>query len=388
VRSDLDPRLGLYAGFTATPVEGQSRCRSSSRTRATAPTRRRAELGLGLQQRSDHRLDGQNPQFTFTGVGYDNKFTVSLEVTDNSHPNNKVTKKDYIIVNPFPVASATAFGKGSTVPAGVPGPIQMRPTRAPTRSARRSALWAQAPVTFVINGFDVPNEQNATDQSVWFFTTPNTTQPSSYTPTAADTKFLGTGPVGTTLTPTAPIVVQQGTWFGVMGACHDAAGTTMHNSYDAGTAALQTTTVTGSPMKVSRLTANMNFVTNATVGTIAMSFATSGQIARVDVHVPGNLQSTIPLLAASGDTPYFGGNPTLDMTASIPSAQAGLLAASLVQAADDDPDSVRRPADQPELPADLRGPERHRLRPAADPQRPELRRRPHLLAGHRVRPDE
>jgi hypothetical protein len=181
----------------------------------------------------------------------------------------------------------------------------------------------------VITGFNVPNEQSATDQSVWFFTTPNTTQPSSYTPTAADTKFLGTGPVGTTLTPTAPIVVQQGTWFGVMGACHDAAGTTMHNSYDAGSTASQTTTVLGNPMPVRRLTANMNFVTNATVGTIAMSFATSGQIARVDVDVPGNLQSTIPLLAASGDTPYFGGNPALDMTASIPTAEAGILFASL-----------------------------------------------------------
>jgi PKD repeat protein len=327
------PASGLYAGFTATPVEGQSplQVQFTDKSYSSDPA--------GVQSwawdfNNDQIIDStaQNPQFTFTGVGYDNKFTVSLEVTDNSHPNNKVTKKDYIIVNPFPVASATAFGKGSTVPAGVPGPIQMPAySRTYSISSQVRGWWAQAPVTFVINGFDVPNEQNATDQSVWFFTTPNTTQPSSYTPTAADTKFLGTGPVGTTLTPTAPIVVQQGTWFGVMGACHDAAGTTMHNSYDAGTAALQTTTVTGSPMKVSRLTANMNFVTNATVGTIAMSFATSGQIARVDVHVPGNLQSTIPLLAASGDTPYFGGNPTLDMTASIPSAQAGLLAASLVQ---------------------------------------------------------
>jgi hypothetical protein len=54
--------------------------------------------------------------------------------------------------------------------------------------------------------------------------------------TAADTKFIGSGPVGTTLTPTdGPIVVQQGTWFGCMGTCHDATGTTMHNSYDAAT---------------------------------------------------------------------------------------------------------------------------------------------------------
>jgi hypothetical protein len=47
------------------------------------------------------------------------------------------------------------------------------------------------------------------------------------------------------------------------------------------------------------------------------------------IDVPGNLQSTIPVLAASGDTPYFGANPQLDMTASIPGAQAGLLAGSL-----------------------------------------------------------
>jgi hypothetical protein len=58
-------------------------------------------------------------------------------------------------------------------------------------------------------------------------------------------------------------VIQQGTWFGVMGACHDAAGTTMHNSYGASTSH-QTTTVLGSPMPCQRLTANRNFVTNGT----------------------------------------------------------------------------------------------------------------------------
>jgi hypothetical protein len=83
-----------------------------------------------------------------------------------------------------------------------------------------------------------------------------------------------------------------------------------------------------------------------------MSFATSGQIAASTSTSPATCRATIPLLAASGDTPYFGGNPQLDMTASIPGAQAGLLAASLVQSLPvSDPDAVRRPADQPELPA-------------------------------------
>jgi hypothetical protein len=226
------PASGLYAGFTATPVEGQSplQVQFTDKSYSSDPA--------GVQSwawdfNNDQIIDStaQNPQFTFTGVGYDNKFTVSLEVTDNSHPNNKVTKKDYIIVNPFPVASATAFG-GLDRPRRRPRPdpdAGLLSTYSSSTQVR--GWWAQAPVTFTISGFNVPNEQNATDQSVWFFTIPGTTQPSSYTPTAADTKFLGTGPVGTTLTPTAPIVSSRARGSAIMGACHDATGTTMHNSY-------------------------------------------------------------------------------------------------------------------------------------------------------------
>jgi hypothetical protein len=105
------------------------------------------------------------------------------------------------------------------------------------------------------------------------------------------------------------------------------AGTTQHNSYGTGSSGAPNTTVLGAPMDVRRCGGNFNFASTATPGTISMFFSTSGSIARVDVDVPGNLQSTIPVLAASGDTPYFGANPQLDMTASIPGAQAGLLAA-------------------------------------------------------------
>jgi PKD repeat protein len=241
IEMTYNPATGIYANFDATPVEGKSplQVQFTDKTFTSDPN---GVTKWEWDFNNDQVIDStaQNPQFTFTGVGYDVKYTVSLKVTDGTNGSNTLIKKDYIVVNPFPVASATPFGAGSTVPTGVPGPIQMTPySRTYSSSSQTRGWWAQAPVTFVINGFDVPNEQSATHQSVWFFTTPANSQPSSYTPTAADTKFLGTGPVGTTLTPSAPIVVQQGTWFGVLGACHDAAGTTMHNSYDAGTTANQ-----------------------------------------------------------------------------------------------------------------------------------------------------
>jgi hypothetical protein len=124
-------------------------------------------------------------------------------------------------------------------------------------------FWARPRTTFTITGFNVPNEQNQDyGPERLVLHDPGTTAAEQLHVTAADTKFLGSGPVGTTLTPTAPIVVQQGTWFGVLGACHDATGTTMHNSYD-GLDGRQTTTV-GSPDLVCRLTANMASIFNAT----------------------------------------------------------------------------------------------------------------------------
>jgi PKD repeat protein len=171
------PASGLYAGFTATPVEGQSplQVQFTDKSFSSDPA--------GVQSwawdfNNDQIVDStlQNPQFTFTGVGYDKKFTVSLEVTDNFEPQleSRLVKKDYIVVNPFPTASATAFGKGSTVPTGVPGPVQMPAySTTPTRSAsaRSAAGGLQPPVTFVgQRASTCRTSRAATDQSVWFFT--------------------------------------------------------------------------------------------------------------------------------------------------------------------------------------------------------------------------
>jgi hypothetical protein len=172
----------------------------------------------------------------------------------------------------------------------------------------------------------VPNENQDTHHSVWFFTYSGTGTPgSTYNVTATDTKFIGSGPISATLKPQTPITVTQGTWFGCLGTTHDATGTTMSNSYAA--SGTQQTTILGSPVSLNRLTHTGSIFNGP--GTGSVSFATAGQIARVLIDIPGNLQTTIPTLAASGDTPYFGANPQLDMTAAIPGAQAGLLAGSL-----------------------------------------------------------
>jgi PKD repeat protein len=134
------PAAGIYANFTATPVEGKS----PLQVQFTDTTFTNDPNGVSKWEwdfNNDQVIDStvQNPQFTFTGVGYDVKYTVSLKTTDGTNGSSTETKKDLIVVNPFPVASATVFGAGSTVPAGTPARSRCRLSPAPTRAPRRSA---------------------------------------------------------------------------------------------------------------------------------------------------------------------------------------------------------------------------------------------------------
>jgi hypothetical protein len=142
----------IYAGFnfSATPVEGKSplQVQFTDKTYTSDPNGvTKWEWDFNNDQIVDSTV--QNPQFTFTGVGYDVKYTVSLKVTDGTHGSSTITKKDYIVVNPFPVASATAFG-------GLDGPRRRPRPRADAglhahllASSQVRGFWAQAPVTFV-----------------------------------------------------------------------------------------------------------------------------------------------------------------------------------------------------------------------------------------------
>jgi PKD repeat protein len=327
IELQYNPANGIYADFKATPVEGTSplQVQFTDTTFTSDPNGvTKWEWDFNNDQVVDSTV--QNPQFTFTGVGYDVKYTVSLKTTDGTNGSSTETKKDLITVNPFPVASAKVFGQGSTIPAGVPGPMQLPAFSSTYSYTYTRGFYFQAPITFTINSFNVPNEASKPEQSVWFFTYPGATPPSSYAVTAADTQFFGTGPTSAPLTPTAPIVIQKDTWCGVFGACHDPSSTTMENSYSA-SATNHPTTILGAPTVLTRLLFQNPLV--GANGTGSVSTATSGQIGRVELGIPGNLQSTIPLLEATGDTPYFGGSPQLDMTASIPGANVGVLFAAL-----------------------------------------------------------
>jgi hypothetical protein len=83
-------------------------------------------------------------------------------------------------------------------------------------------------------------------------------------------------------------VIQQGTWFGVLGACHDATGTTMHNSY--AHLGHDQTTILGAPdRRESRLYHTGSSI--APPGTGSISFATAGQIARVELDIPATCRA-------------------------------------------------------------------------------------------------
>jgi PKD repeat protein len=386
IELQYNPANGIYADFKATPVEGKSplQVQFTDTTFSSDPNGvTKWEWDFNNDQVVDSTV--QNPQFTFTGVGYDVKYTVSLKTTDGSNGSSTVTKKDFIVVNPFPVASATSFGAGSTVPAGVPGPMQL-PGFSNTYSYTYSrGFYFQAPTTFTINSFNVPNEASKPEQSVWFFTYPGTTPPSSYAVTAADTKFFGTGPTTAALVPTTPIVIQQGTWCGVFGACHDPNSTTMENSYSA-SATNHPTTILGAPTVLTRL----------------LFQNPARRRERHRLRLDRNVRPDRPRRARHPRQPaddhpdprclrrhaLLRRQPAARHDRRDP-GRAGWPALRLAQQAPGQRrHAFRRPAPGPELPVHLRRSERHRLDPAADPQRQGLRGRPPLLAGRGLRSDQ
>jgi PKD repeat protein len=318
-----DVAAGLYANFEATPLEGQSPLQVQFRDRSYSSDPggvTRWEWDFDNDQVIDSTL--QNPQFVFTGQGYDLRHSVSLKVTDASHGSSTETKRDYIVLNPFPTASATSFGQGSKVPTSS-DPIRM-PEYQQTYSYPQSVrgFYAQAPVNFTITAFAVPNEQNASHQSVWFFLCTRG-QPSvsyRYYVMTAETLFLGTGPVGSPLTPASPIVVQKDQWFGCLAACHDAKATVMHSSYGNE----ETVSVLNHAMPLKRLQMEEDLVGHSGTGYVYVS---GGSIGRVLMTVQGN--AVAPNLGASGDTPFFGGTPRLDLRSYMSRADVGLLFGSL-----------------------------------------------------------
>jgi PKD repeat protein len=140
------PVVGLQAGFDATPLSGASplRVQFTDTSRSSDPGGITSwEWDFDGDKQVDSTL--QNPQWSFYGTGWDVKHSVTLTVRDASHPAATLTKKDWITVNPFPVASATEFGAGSTVPT-LSGPIGMPGYVAAVNSPRMRGYYFKAPV--------------------------------------------------------------------------------------------------------------------------------------------------------------------------------------------------------------------------------------------------
>lgn len=312
------PAAGLYSSWTATPVKGDSPLTvqfTDTSYSSAGPIQTWA-----WDFNSDNTIDStvQNPSYTFVATGYDQYFDVTLTTTDGTHPASKVTRQKFIRVNPS-TATTVDFGAGSTnVPA--PTPILVGPYQSTFASATAiRGFGFVAPSTLVVTGFEAPNDTTTTgtDQTIicYVLATPPT---AAFTATAADVKFFATGPANSILRPTAPIIVQQGEWIGVLGAVHaSAAASPLQNSYGAGPYA---TTVVGMPISVSRLWMNADPRVNMGLGTLNPN--ASGQIARVMVHVNGNF--AVPTLTSSA-APVLGTTPVLDMKAVFTGAQVGIL---------------------------------------------------------------
>jgi hypothetical protein len=276
---------------------------------------------------------------------------------------------------------------GSTVPAGDARPdpdagVSPPPTRAMPRTSAAGMPRRRRPSPSPASTSRTKPRATAF-QSVWCFTIPGTTRHRAATrPRLRTRKFLGTGPVtARPLTPATPLVIQQGTWFGHHRLpATTPTGTTQRNSYGTGSSGTPNTTVLGAPTDREPSLRRQLQATprSATPGTGTLFYTTTRHHRpRRCSASPATCRATIPVLAASGDTPYFGANPQLDMTASIPGAQAGLLGI----VARSTPSRVALPTPfgrlldrRPTSRSSFAVAGRHRLRPAPDPQRPEPRR--------------
>ena len=303
------PAKGLYSSFSAKPREGKSPLKvqftDTSYTSAGPITSWAWDLN------GDSKIDStvQNPTFVYAGKGWDVWFNVTLTVTDATHKPSTFTAKKFIRVNPS-TATATDYGTGSTnKPA--PSPIGM-PDYTYTYSAAAGVrgYFFVAPSTFIVNGFEAPNDfvPPETDQTITCIVVP-TPPTAAFTPTAAQVRFHATGKANTILRPTKPIIVQKGEWFGILGACHaPTAASPLRNSYGAGE---YWTSVNSQKIQVKRLWMNFDPRTNKGIGLMNPS---SGAIGRVFVHVIGN--TSVPSLTTLTTTmPVLGGTPTLDYNA-------------------------------------------------------------------------
>jgi len=172
----------------------------------------------------------QNPKWTFPKTTWDATYDVTLTTTDGVNPSSKVTKKAFITVDPSD-AYAVNYGTGSSNKP-LPVPIEVSKNSSFYSSATGiRGFYFVAPTTFVINGFEAPNDYSPKEpmQTVMCYVLAKAPS-GAYAAKAADIKFFGTAKANQVLKPAKPIVVTKGQWVGVLGACHGTAATSSFHS--------------------------------------------------------------------------------------------------------------------------------------------------------------
>ncbi|MCA8969134.1 MAG: hypothetical protein KDC95_05100 [Planctomycetes bacterium] len=180
-----------------------------------------------------------------------------------------------------PIARAEGFGTSSTSRPIGNAYVENTPFNFMYRHPSQiRGYWFRAPTSFVVTGFEVPNENAAPEQVIAFYTF--TKDPGNFfLPTASDLKFFTPAPVPSNrvIQPASPIIVLQGEWVVVAGACKDA--TTYNSSYSSGGMNMS---VLGNAFTAERVLIQDDPLKNAGLGRIQFS---TGFCGRVRLHVAG-----------------------------------------------------------------------------------------------------
>ena len=230
-----------------------------------------------------------------------------------------------------PAADATTFGAKS---ANKGTPLPYLPiddfSRTYSSSSQIRGFWFKSPTKFLVTGFRVPNEAKVGQQVVAFYTfasDPGTSQ----VPTASDLKFFTATPAKADqlIQLKTPIAVNKDEWVAVLGAAYDTTPSTptYENSYSATSMDMQ---VLGQSFTAQRLTAG-NVISTQGLG--SLGFASSGNCARVEIHVAG--QTGFPKVVApdlsTTAQPITGTTAKLDMVANIDKTSVGVVFGSSMQ---------------------------------------------------------
>jgi hypothetical protein len=314
------PAAGLYSSFSSDKTFGPGPLTVQFRdtTYSSAGPVKSWAWDLDGDNKVDSTL--QNPKFTYPKTGFDAQYDVTLTTADGTHPASKVTMTKYITVDPS-TPTAVDFGLGSSnkpLPSHIALP---KNSSIYSASAGIRGFHFVSPTTFVITGFQAPNEYTTKEPNQTVICYVRATAPTgAYTAVAADVKFFGTGSASAILKPTKPIIVQKGEWVGVFGACHGtAAASLLRNAYAPGAFK---TDVLGQAFTIERMWMNADPRANKGIGTIN---PTTGTIARVKVYVANHKTTppTVPSMTSIG-LPKLGTTPSLDMAPNF-SAQGGVV---------------------------------------------------------------